>query len=142
MKTSQAGIELVQSFESCELNAYVCPAGVVTIGWGHTGKNVAAGQCITQARADELLAEDLGRFEREVERLVKVPLAQHQFDALVSFSFNVGAAALAGSTLLKKLNAGDYRGAADEFPKWNRGGGKVLAGLTRRRAAERQMFLG
>lgn len=142
MRTSQAGTELIQSFEGCKLNAYVCPAGVLTIGWGHTGKDVTPGQCISQARADELLAQDLAPRERDVERLVKVPLTQHQFDALVSFVYNLGAGALAGSTLLKKLNAGNYAGAADEFLKWNKAGGKVLPGLSRRRAAERELFLG
>jgi lysozyme len=80
------------------------------------------------------------KFEAGVKRLVKVPLAQGQFDALVSFSFNVGLGALGSSTLLRKLNAGDYRGAAAEFPRWNKAGGKVYEGLTRRRAAERSLF--
>lgn len=150
MKTSPAGVALIQRFESLELRAYQCAAGVWTIGWGHTGPDVYRGLCITRARADELLAQDLARFERDVLQLVKVPLTQHQFDALVSFAFNVGsdidadtiAEGLGDSTLLRKLNAGDYAGAADEFPKWNKSRGQVLAGLVRRRAAERELFMG
>lgn len=142
MKTSQAGIKLIKSFENCALAAYLCPAGVWTIGWGHTGNDVFPGLRATAARADELLTEDLARFELAVNRLVVVHVTQSQFDALVSFAFNCGSAALEKSTLLRKLNARDYAGAADEFQRWNKAGGKVLAGLTRRRAAERALFVG
>lgn len=142
MKTSAAGLDLIKGFEGFRAKAYVCPAGVLTIGYGHTGKDVKSGQVITEQRGVELLAQDVGRFERAVDRLVKVPLAQNQYDALVSFTYNVGEGNLQSSTLLKKLNAKDYAGAAEQFDRWNRGGGKVLAGLVRRRAAERKMFEG
>ena len=142
MNTSKLGLNLIKGFEGFRARAYVCPAGVLTIGYGHTGKDVKPGMTITEPRGVELLAQDVGRFERAVERLVKVPLAQNQFDALVSFTYNVGEGNLQSSTLLKKLNAKDYSGAAAQFDRWNRGGGKVLTGLVRRRAAERKMFEG
>ncbi|WP_019099941.1 lysozyme [Chromobacterium haemolyticum] len=142
MKTSDAGIALVKSFEGLKLIAYKCPAGVWTIGYGHTGPDVTPGQVITQAQADALLARDLERFEAGVARLVKVPMTQNQFDALVCFSYNLGLGALQGSTLLRLLNAGDYAGAAAQFPRWNKAGGKELPGLTRRRSAEHALFLG
>ncbi|WP_374424977.1 lysozyme [Chromobacterium sp.] len=142
MKTSDAGVTLVKSSEGLKLVAYKCPAGIWTNGYGHTGPDVTPGQVITQAQADALLARDLSRFETGVTRLVKVPLNQNQFDALVCFSFNLGLGALQGSTLLRLLNAGDYAGAAAQFLRWNKAGGKELPGLTRRRAAEQAMFLG
>ncbi|KMN36495.1 muraminidase [Chromobacterium sp. LK1] len=140
MKTSDAGITLVKSSEGLKLVAYKCPAGIWTNGYGHTGPDVTPGQVITQAQADALLARDLERFEAGVARLVKVPLNQNQFDALVCFSFNLGLGALQGSTLLRLLNAGDYAGAAAQFPRWNKAGGKELPGLARRRAAEQSLF--
>lgn len=144
MTISQRGIDLVKHFEGLYLKAYVCPAGVWTIGYGYTGKKhddgtVRGGQEISEATAERLLAEDLNtKYGPAVERLVKVPLEQHQFDALVSFHFNTGA--LGRSTLLKKLNMGDYEGAAAEFDRWTRGGGRVLPGLVRRRRSERRLF--
>lgn len=141
MKTSPAGIALIQSFESCRLMAYRDSVNVLTIGWGHTGK-VWPGMTITQEQADALLSADLARFEAGVAKLAKVSLAQHEFDALVSFAFNCGLGNLESSTLLRKLNAGDKAAAGAEFPRWNKAGGKVLRGLTRRREAERAMFLG
>ncbi len=96
---------------------------------------------ISQQEADRLLSQDLQRFEAGVERNVKAALTQNQFDALVSFCYNLGVGNLQKSTLLKKLNAGDYKGAGDEFLKWNKAGGKVLTSLVRRREAERNMFL-
>lgn len=140
MKTSDAGITLVKSSEGLKLVAYKCPAGIWTNGYGHTGPDVTPGMVITQVQADALLARDLERFEAGVARLVKVPLNQNQFDALVCFSFNLGLGALQGSTLLRLLNAGDYAGAAAQFPRWNKAGGKELPGLTRRRAAEQSLF--
>ncbi|MGR2664258.1 lysozyme [Chromobacterium haemolyticum] len=142
MKTSNAGIMLIKSFEGLKLVAYKCPAGIWTIGYGHTGPDVTPGQVITQAQADALLARDLERFEAGVSRLVSVQLNQNQFDALVSFAYNLGLGALQGSTLLRLLNAGDYAGAAAQFPRWNKASGKELPGLTRRRAAEQALFLG
>ena len=145
MKTSQKGINLIKQFEGCQLTAYKCPAGVWTIGYGTTGKvdgkEICKGMKISKQKAEQLLKKDLEQFEKSVNNFVKVSINQNQFDALVSFAYNVGAGALKGSTLLKKLNQKDYKGAANEFLKWNKGGGKVLAGLTRRREAERKLFL-
>lgn len=144
-KTATKGIELIKEFEGCRLTAYKCPAGVWTIGYGHTGKvdgkAVASGMTISAAKATELLKKDLARFEAAVNSYVTAPITQNMFDALVSFAFNCGSGALKGSTLLKKLNGKDYSGAAAEFPKWNKAGGKVLNGLVRRREREQQLFL-
>ncbi|WP_104097390.1 lysozyme [Stutzerimonas kunmingensis] len=139
MHISQKGLDLIKSFEGLRLSAYKCPADVWTIGYGATA-GVKAGQTITKERAEELLREDVKRFEGYVERLVKVPLTQGQHDALTSFVYNLGAGNLSNSTLLRLLNAGDYAGAAAQFDRWNKAGGKVLAGLVRRRAAERALF--
>ncbi|WP_313284644.1 lysozyme [Stutzerimonas kunmingensis] len=141
MHTSQKGLDLIKSFEGLRLSAYKCPADVWTIGYGTTA-GVKPGQNITKERAEELLREDVKRFEAQVLRLVKVPLTQGQHDALVSFVYNLGAGNLSNSTLLRLLNAGDYAGAAAQFDRWNKAGGKVLAGLARRRAAERALFEG
>lgn len=141
MKTSAAGLGLIKHFEGLRLKAYKCSAGVDTIGYGHTGGVSPKATC-TEAQAHDWLVQDVAQAERDVARLVKVPLRQGQFDALVSFVFNLGGGNLAKSTLLKKLNAGDIAGAGQEFLKWNRAGGAVLEGLTKRRAAEREMFLG
>jgi lysozyme len=141
MVTSDAGIELIKKYEGCRLRAYCCPAGIPTIGYGHTG-SVSVGQTITQDEAEKLLRVDLISREKAVERFVDVPLTQGQFDALVSFVYNVGEGAFARSTLLKKLNAGDYAGAALEFRAWTQGGGKVLPGLIARRQAETELFNG
>lgn len=140
-----AGLELVQHFEGLFLKAYKDPVGIYTIGWGHTGLThkdgtVYAGRVITRAEAEALLARDLAIFGKRVSEAVKVPLNDNQFAALVSFDFNTGG--LLKSTLLKRLNAGDFAGAADEFLRWDKAGGKVLAGLTRRRKSERNLFLG
>jgi lysozyme len=143
VRTSAKGIALIKAFEGCRLKAYRDAVGVLTIGWGHTNHHppaFSAGARWTQQQADAVLIDDLVRFEQRVERLVKVPLAQHQFDALVSFDFNTGA--LHKSTLLKRLNLKDYAGAAAQFARWNKAGGMVLAGLVRRRASETLMFLG
>lgn len=138
---NDAGVALVREFEGCRLDAYRCPAGIPTIGYGATGPDIRMGMVWTQEQADARLVEDLARFADGVERLVEVDLSDNQFAAIVSFAYNVGLGALAGSTLLRKLNAGDYEGAADQFPRWNKGGGRVLPGLVRRRAAERDLFL-
>lgn len=139
MQISKAGLDLIKQFEGLYLKAYRCPAGVPTIGYGHTA-GVAMGQTITQQQADDYLRRDVRQFERAVARQVRVPLAQGQFDALVSFTFNLGEGALAQSTLLRLLNDGDYTGAAAQFDRWNKAGGRVLQGLVRRRAAERALF--
>lgn len=140
MKTSTKGLALIKEFEGCKLAAYLCPAGVLTVGYGHT-RGVKKGDVITQATADRLLVDDVAAFESEVSRLAKVTLTQGQFDALVSFAYNLGSKALEGSTLLKKFNAGDKSGAADEFGKWVNANGVKLAGLVKRRAAERELFV-
>ncbi|MDF2514624.1 MAG: muraminidase [Herbinix sp.] len=145
MKTNDTGIRLIKSFEGCKLTAYQCPAKKWTIGYGHTGKvdgtSITKGMKITEAKAIELLKVDLISFEKSVNNLVKVNLTENQFAALVSFTYNVGAGNLKRSTLLRKLNAGDYIGAAAEFVKWNKAGGIVLAGLTRRRKEEQALFM-
>ncbi len=145
MQTSDKGIDLIKQFEGCKLTAYQDSVGVWTIGYGWTqpvdGKLIRAGMTIKQETAERLLKTGLVSYESDVSRLVKVGLTQGQFDALVSFTYNLGARSLSTSTLLRKLNAGDYAGAADEFLRWNKAGGKVLNGLTRRREAERALFL-
>ncbi|MFY0454850.1 lysozyme [Enterobacter cloacae complex sp. YD70/O97D2] len=145
MQTSEKGIALIKQFEGCKLTAYQDSVGVWTIGYGWTqpvdGKPIRAGMTIKQETAERLLKTGLVSYESDVSRLVKVGVTQGQFDALVSFTYNLGARSLSTSTLLRKLNAGDYAGAADEFLRWNKAGGKVLNGLTRRREAERALFL-
>ena len=145
MQTSEKGIALIKQFEGCKLTAYQDSVGVWTIGYGWTqpvdGKPIRAGMTIKQETAERLLKTGLVSYESDVSRLVKVGLTQGQFDALVSFTYNLGARSLSTSTLLLKLNAGDYAGAADEFLRWNKAGGKVMNGLTRRREAERALFL-
>lgn len=150
---SKTGLQLTEQFEGCRLTAYQDSVGVWTIGYGHTGPDVYKGLTITQERAVELLLQDIAKASAAVNRLVALDraggadtdglpdLTQDEFDALVDFTFNLGAGRLAGSTLLKKLNAGDIEGAAAEFPKWVYAGGKVLAGLVKRRDAERALFL-
>lgn len=148
-KINEAGLRLIKDFEGLSLKAYLCPAKVWTIGYGHTGKDVYKGQEITMNEADELLRKDIERFERDVESLVKVPITDNQFSALVSFAYNTGSdidadtipEGLGDSTLLKRLNRGDYKGAAGEFPYWCKAKGKILPGLARRRIAERKLFL-
>ena len=140
-------VDDIQAFEGLRLKAYRDSAGIPTIGWGSTrylnGKMVQMGDVITRKQADDMLIQGVMERERTVEALVRVKLNQNQFDALVSFEYNTGA--LAVSTLLKKLNAGDYVGAADEFSKWNKvtkNGIKVVDnGLVNRRAKERALFL-
>ncbi|CAH3840489.1 glycoside hydrolase family protein [Enterobacter cloacae] len=145
MQTSDKGIALIKQFEGCKLTAYQDSVGVWTIGYGWTqpvdGKPIRAGMTIKQETAERLLKTGLVSYESDVSRLVKVGLTQGQFDALVSFTYNLGARSLSTSTLLRKLNSGDYAGAANEFLRWNKAGGKVLNGLTRRREAERALFL-
>ncbi|WP_299259785.1 lysozyme [uncultured Kushneria sp.] len=140
MRTSHNGLDLIKAAEGLELEAYRDSVGVPTIGYGHT-LNVQMGDVISRARAESLLQTDLKRFEAAVDRMVSVEINQNQFDALVSLCFNVGNAAVKSSTLLRLLNAGDYQGAADQFPRWVYAGGVKLNGLVKRRAAERDLFL-
>jgi lysozyme len=139
LSLSDDGLGLIQHFESLRLSAYPDSAGVWTIGWGHTG-NVQPGDTVTRAEADALLRSDVAWAETAVRNAVDVPLTQGQFDALVSFTFNVGAGAFENSTLLERLNAGDTTGAQDQFGRWIYAGGEVLPGLVRRRAAEADAF--
>ena len=140
MKISNRGIELIKKFEGLRLTAYRCMAGMLTIGYGHT-HGVKPGDLITGRQAEKFLREDLRVAELTANTNVKTQLAQGQFDALVSFVFNVGAGNFVRSTLLRKLNAGDYDGAAAEFGRWIYAGQTELPGLIRRRAAERDLFL-
>lgn len=151
MKTSQKGIDLIKRSEGLITHAYLCPAGKLTIGWGHI-KDVKKGDVVTEAEAEELLKQDLKIFEGKLNYSIShdhVVLNQNQFDACISFIFNLGFSAFIFSTLYKKLKAGDYTGAADEFPRWIYitkivDGEKVKIrqkGLETRRKAERELFL-
>lgn len=139
MKTSAAGRAAIANYEGCKLQAYQDGVGVWTIGYGHT-RSVKAGDTCTITQAQQWLADDLASAEADVSRLCQVYLTQNQFDALVSFAYNLGGGALAKSTLLKRLNVSDYDGASKQFALWNLVGGKPSLGLTRRRAAEATMF--
>lgn len=141
MKPSPACRALVRNAEGCRLQAYLCPAGVPTIGVGHT-RGVKLGDRCSVQQADVWLTQDLEDAAAAVATLVKVPVSQGQFDALVSFVFNLGARRLAESTLLILLNKKDYAGAAEQLPLWVRSNGQVLKGLQDRRAAEQALFLG
>lgn len=138
-KINQSGLDLIKNFEGCKLMAYQDSVGIWTIGIGHTPAQ--QGQVIDEAEALNLLASDCANAEAAVSRLVTSPLTDNQFSALVSFVFNLGQGTFKRSTLLTKLNAGDYTGAADEFLKWDKAGGKALPGLTDRRQAEKALFL-
>lgn len=144
---NQAGLELIKSFEDFSPTPYLCPAGVWTIGWGHTKGVHRRSPAISEAEGERLLREDLDEAEAAVERLITVPLGDNQFAALVSFAFNLGAGALAGSTLRRLLNRGDYEAVAVELPKWRKatdrrtGRKVVMPGLVRRRAAEVALWL-
>ena len=141
MNYSDAGLDLTEESEGCRLIAYQDSVGVWSIGYGHT-RGVVAGMTCTQAQAEAWLREDILSAIADVNRLVKVPLTQGEFDALVDFDFNLGGGALRGSTLLRLLNGGDHAGAAEQFERWDRAGGHVLAGLLRRRLAEEAEFKG
>jgi GH24 family phage-related lysozyme (muramidase) len=152
MKLSEVGLRLITSFEGYHRKladgsaaAYLCSSNIATIGWGTTfypgGRPVRLGDVRTRAQCDSYKEHDVKKFSDAVNRLVKVPLTQSMFDALVSFTYNAGAYAFETSTLLRLLNAKDYAGAAGQFERWNKGkGGEVLAGLVRRRDAEEKLF--
>lgn len=143
MRTSTKGFDLIKASEGLRLTAYPDPAtggDPWTIGYGTT-RGVKQGMRITAEQADQYLKADVARFEPELANLVKVPLTQNQWDALMSFVYNLGSANLASSTLLKLLNVGDYTRAAEQFGRWNKAAGKEMAGLTKRRAAEQSLFL-
>lgn len=145
MQISQNGLAVLKHFEGCELKAYPDPAtggAPWTIGYGHTGPEVKRGLVWTQEQADKALVADLHKFETAVSAIVRVPLTQGQFDALVCFTYNLGIGNLQKSTLLAMVNARNYDGAAEQFKRWNKANGKPMRGLTRRRAAEQCLFLG
>ena len=133
--------QAIKTAEGLRLTAYKDGGGVWTIGYGHTGSDVREGLTIPLSEAERLLTRDLRVAEGHVNDAVKVKLTQNQFDALVSFVYNVGGGAFRASTLLKLLNAGDYEGAANQLPRWNKDNGKVVDGLTDRRHEERELFL-
>lgn len=140
MKTSQKGIDLIKSFETLVLKSYLCPAGKLTIGYGHT-KDVVAGTRITEQQAEEFLREDLEESEQYVSKYIKRKLTQYQFDALVSFVFNCGVGNFLKSTLLKKVKVNpNDQSIAIEFSKWIHADGKPLDGLRRRRKAEAELY--
>jgi len=140
-----SGLAIIKRFEGLRLEPYLCPAGIPSIGYGATRigdrKVTLKTRPISEARANQLLGEQVKAFEQAVDRLILSLLTWDEFSALVSFAYNVGAGALQRSTLRQKLNRGDYLGAANELPKWRMGGGRVLPGLVRRRAEERSLFL-
>ena len=146
MKINEKGLALVKRYEGLRLEAYRCPAKILTIGYGHTGSDVREGMVITEEQAEALLRKDIARFETGVEAILGGARANSdQFSALVSFAFNLGLQALLKSTLLKKHKAGDYAAAAAQFLSWNKArvNGQLvpLAGLTARRDAERKLYL-
>ena len=144
MQVSQKCIDLVKRYEGFISKAYLCPAGVISIGWGHTGSDVKKGMIITKEEAENLLKKDLKKFEQGLCKMLnaeELNVTQNQFDALISFAYNLGLSTLAGSTLWRLFTHGDIQGAADEFTKWIYAGGKPLEGLKRRRQAERELFL-
>ena len=145
MSVSNKGVDLICEFEGEQLIAYDDGVGVWTIGFGTikypNGVRVKRGDKCTEAQAEQYLRNDLIKFENAVNRLVKVPLNQNQFDALISFTYNLGETNLNSSTLLKKLNTKDYAGAAKELLRWNRAGGRILNGLVKRRKIEMELFL-
>jgi lysozyme len=141
MKISQAGVELIKSFEGFSATPYKCIAGVWTIGYGHTTGVTEDSGHITERYASQLLEEELRRYGARLMRMVKVNLSQGEYDALVSFVYNLGLGSFQRSTLRQKLNRGDKAGAANEFAKWCKAGGRPVAGLLRRRYAEGRMFL-
>lgn len=140
MRTSDSGIEFIKAREGFRAEAYLCPSGVPTIGYGHTS-GVIDGQTCTEAQAEEWLREDLAAAERAVTEAAGEGLSQCRFDALVSFTFNVGTAALRRSTLLRKVKADPSDPSIrDEFGRWVHGGGRVLPGLVARRRAEADLY--
>lgn len=135
------GVSLIKKFEGCELEAYQCSANVWTIGYGHT-KDVEKGDTITKEEAEQMLIDELHEYENYINKYVNVALSQNQFDALVSWVYNLGPANLTASTMLKVLNNGKYEEVPAQMKRWNKAGGKVLDGLVRRREAEALLYQG
>lgn len=140
-QVNEAGLALIKEFEGCRLTAYLCPAGVPTIGYGATGQDIRLGMIWTQEQADERLAEDVAQFAGMVDEVIQVDCSDNEFSAMVSLAFNIGGRAFRNSTLARLVNEGNFAGAAKQFARWNKAGGRELAGLTRRREAERDLFL-
>jgi lysozyme len=142
MKINQAGLQLIKSFEGCRLEAYNDPLkpGLWTIGFGMTGPGIHQGITITQEEAEEMLLQRLAAFEKGVEAALKVPVTENQFSALVCFAYNVGLGSLKQSLLLNCVNHHNFADAAKQFLRWDHAGGKVVAGLLRRREAEKALF--
>lgn len=143
---SDNGLNLIKQFEGLRLKPYLDAVGVPTIGYGNTfyenGQKVSINDApITEQRATELLRLVVAKFEKGVSGCLKVEVTQNQFDALVSFAYNVGLGNLQKSTLLRLINQGNFKAAAEQFTRWNRAGGRILNGLTRRREAEKALFL-
>jgi lysozyme len=145
MKTSSVGIALIKRFEGLRLEAYFCPAGVLTIGYGHTSAAgtpfVSQGMKISEVEAERILVKDLQTYEEAVLRSLKAKPNQNQFDAMVSLCYNIGSGGFSKSSVARKFNAGDIAGAAEAFKLWNKGNGKVLEGLVRRRKEESALFM-
>ncbi len=141
MNISQEGLDLIKKFEGCELKAYQDSVGVWTIGYGHT-KGVEEGQEITQDEAEDMLASELDEYEGYIRDMVECDLEQNQFDALVAWVYNLGPTNLRSSTMLKRLNKKDFDDVPNQIKRWDKAGGKVLAGLVRRREAESLLFEG
>ena len=141
MKISGEGLALIKKFVGCELESYRCSANVVTIGFGHT-RTAKEGMTITREEADMLLEEDIRSFETSVLSLVEVDLKQCEFDALIAWTFKLGAGNLKSSTLLKRINAKDWNDVPHQIKRWNKAGGQTLQGLIRRREAEALLFEG
>ena len=141
MKISDEGLALIKHFEGCRLEAYLCPAGVWTIGYGHT-RGVGDSDVIDQEAAEAFLMEDLEEFEGYVNSMTEVALKQNEFDALVAWVFNLGPGNFKESTLLNRINYGPISDVPFQIKRWNKAGGKVLEGLVKRRAAEAALWEG
>ena len=139
MRTSESGKKFIKDFEGCKLEAYQCSGGSWTIGYGHT-RNVQEGDKITNKEADAFLIKDIEMVEHHVNRLINVHLLTNQWDAVVSWCFNLGCGNLRASTMLRVINAGDIDKVSEQIVRWDKAGGKVVAGLTRRRKAEAELF--
>jgi len=139
MRTSEPGKEFIKDFEGCKLEAYQCSGGVWTIGYGHT-RHVQEGDKITNKEADAFLVKDIEMVEHHVDRLVNVHLLRNEWDAIVSWCFNLGCGNLRSSTMLRVINSGDIDKVSEQIVRWDKAGGKVVAGLTRRRKAEAELF--
>jgi lysozyme len=140
MKCNAAGRDLIKKYESLRLDVYRDVVGLLTVGYGHR-TDLSIGTHITEDSANKLFDSDIAKFEAAVSDMLESEITSNQFSAIVSLAYNVGAAKIAKSTLIRKLNSGDIEGAAEEFLRWDKAGSRAVAGLTRRRKAERLLFL-